>query len=344
VLVVDDSALMRKMIADLLRAAPDVEVVGSARDGDEAVELAGKLKPDVVTLDVEMPVKSGLDALPEILEVCPVPVVMVSALTQEGADVTLAALELGAFDFMPKPGGPRGLAELRAVGEQLVAKVRSAAQGRVRRPRAAALAPRPRPRERPPVGTSGIGCVALGISTGGPQALTQALPSLKSPIPPVVIVQHMPAQFMSTFAARLARRCAVPVKEAEDGERLVPDVILVAPGGRHAVLVGRPPLVRVSLADTPPVNGFRPSIDVLFQSVARVYGTSAAAILMTGMGRDGVEGCKRVREAGGATFAQDEATSAVFGMNKAALQEGAIQHEFALDDLPELIERLGRPA
>jgi two-component system chemotaxis response regulator CheB len=252
--------------------------------------------------------------------------------------VTLAALELGAFDFLPKPGGPRGLAELRACGEQLVAKVRTAAQSRVRRPRAAGTAPRPRPRDRMASGAPGVGCVALGISTGGPQALSQTRPALRTPIPPVVIVQHMPAQFMSTFAARLARRCGVPVKEAEEGERLVPDQVLVAPGGRHVVLVGRPPLVRVSLTDAPPVNGFRPSIDVLFQSVASVYGPSAAAILMTGMGRDGVEGCKRVLAAGGSTFAQDEATSVVYGMNKAALLEGAIKAQFALEDLPAILQ------
>ncbi len=346
VLVVDDSALMRKLIADMLRSAPGIEVVGSARDGFEAVELAGRLKPDVITLDVEMPGKTGLEALPEILEVCPVPVVMVSALTKEGADVTLAALERGAFDFLPKPGGPRGIAELKACGDQLIFKVLSAAQSRMRRqkPSSAPLAPRPAGPCQPPSSgaTTAPACIAIGISTGGPQALSQTLPHLRPPIPPVVVVQHMPAPFTSAFAARLARQCAVPVKEAEDGEKVVPDQILIAPGGRHLVLVGRPPHVRTSLTDGPPVSGHRPSIDMLFQSVSRCYGASVAGFLMTGMGRDGVEGCKRILAAGGWTFGQDEATSVVYGMNKAAFLEGAIKQEFALNQLPELIEQLSK--
>lgn len=344
VLVVDDSALMRKLITDMLRSAPGIEIAGTARDGAEAIELAARLRPDVITLDVEMPGKSGLEALPEILEVCPVPVVMVSSLTQEGAEVTLAALERGAVDFLPKPGGPSGIAELRACGEQLVAKVIAASQSRVRQRSAAPrLTPRP-PRE--PSGAAGptrAACIAIGISTGGPQALSQTLPSLKAPIPPIVIVQHMPAQFTGPFAARLARQCSVSLKQAEEGDRVVADQILVAPGGRHLVLVGSPPMVRVSLTDGPAVSGHRPSIDMLFQSVARCYGSPCAGLLMTGMGRDGVEGCKRILAAGGWTFAQDEATSVVFGMNKAALVEGAIKEEFALEDLPEIIERLGRP-
>jgi two-component system chemotaxis response regulator CheB len=347
VLVVDDSALMRKMIADMLKSAPEIEVAGTARDGDEAVAMAERLRPDVITLDVEMPGKSGLEALPQILEVCPVPVVMVSALTKEGADVTLAALELGAVDFLPKPGGPRGIAELKSCTELLVAKVLTAAQSRIRRPRPA-VAPthRPsRPVEVPRVGgQGGAACIAIGISTGGPQALSQTLPRLKPPIPPIVIVQHMPAQFTGAFAARLARQCSVAVKEAEEGDRVLPDQILVAQGGRHFVLVGKPPLVRASLTDGPPVSGHRPSIDMLFQSVARCFAASSVGILMTGMGRDGVEGCKRILAAGGSTFGQDEATSVVFGMNKAAIQEGAIRQEFALDELPDLIERLARPA
>ncbi len=345
VLIVDDSALMRKLIADMLRSAPEIEVAGTARDGAEAVELAARLKPDVITLDVEMPGKSGLDALPEILEVCPVPVVMVSALTLEGADVTLAALELGAVDFLPKPGGPRGIAELKGCSELLVSKVLTAAQSRIRRQRTA-FAPRPVPLRTSvtPVtgGPATAACVAIGISTGGPQALSQTLPMLKAPIPPILVVQHMPAQFTGAFAARLARHCSVAVKEAEEGDRIVSDQILIAPGGRHLVLVGRAPHVRTSLADGPPVSGHRPSIDLLFQSVARCYGPLSVGFLMTGMGRDGVEGCKRILGAGGWTFGQDEATSVVYGMNKAAVQEGAIKQEFALDELPDLIERLGR--
>jgi two-component system chemotaxis response regulator CheB len=342
VLVVDDSALMRKLIADMLHSSPEIEVVGIACDGAQAIEMAVRLKPDVVTLDVEMPGMSGLEALPALLEAHPAPVVMVSALTQEGAEVTLQALELGAVDFLPKPG-PNKIAELKAAADLLTCKVLSAAQSRVRRVRTPASAsPRPEPRAArpenpPPSPTSAAACVVLGISTGGPQALSQTLPGLTPPTPPVLVVQHMPAQFTGAFAARLARRCSVAVKEAEEGDLVLPDRILIAPGGRHMTVVGRPPRVRVVLSDGPLVSGHRPSIDMLFHSAARVYGSSAIAIIMTGMGRDGVEGCKRILLAGGVTFGQDEPTSVVYGMNKAAFLEGAVTRQFALEDLPGII-------
>jgi two-component system chemotaxis response regulator CheB len=344
--VVDDSALMRKMLSDLLRSSPEIVVAATARDGPEALELAARLKPDVVTLDVEMPGMSGLEVLPALLAVHPAPVVMVSTWTQEGADVTLAALELGAVDFLPKPGRHQ-FAELKACREVLIAKVLAAAQSQVRTPRtsgSAAERTRELPRRTraaggaPPSGTSSS-CVVIGISTGGPQALSQTLPSLACPIPPVLIVQHMPAHFTLVFAERLDRHCAVAVKEAEEGDRVVPDQILIAPGGKHMTLIGQVPQVRVTLSEGPLVSGHRPSVDMLFQSAARAYGSAVRGIIMTGMGRDGVEGCKRIRAAGGITFGQDEASSVVYGMNKAAYQEGAVQHQFALDELPEIIGR-----
>lgn len=336
VLVVDDSALMRKLLADMLRTSSEIEVVGPARDGAEAIEMAARLKPDVITLDVEMPGMTGLEALPAILEAHEAPVVMVSSLTQEGAEVTLRALELGAVDFLPKPG-PNKFAELKASADLLVAKVLAAAGSRVRR-----AAPRgiraERPGARPAEPRLAASCVAIGISTGGPQALGQVLPELSPPIPPVLIVQHMPAQFTGAFAARLARNCAVAVKEAAEGDRVLPDRILIAPGGRHMTVVGRPPEVRVAISDGPLVSGHRPSVDMLFQSVARVYGPSAVGIIMTGMGRDGVEGCKRILQAGGTTFGQDEPSSVVYGMNKAAFLEGAVRKQFALEELPGIVE------
>jgi two-component system chemotaxis response regulator CheB len=358
VLVVDDSALMRKMLSDLLRSSPEIVVAGTARDGAEALELAARLKPDVVTLDVEMPGMSGLEVLPALLAAHPAPVVMVSALTQEGADVTLAALELGAVDFLPKPGRHQ-LAELKASREVLIAKVLAAAQSHVRpagplagaaertRPstsqsQSQSPSPSPLPRRARLAGNaslSGKSCVVIGISTGGPQALSQTLPSLAGPIPPVLIVQHMPAHFTLVFAERLDRNCAVAVKEAAEGDRVVPDQILIAPGGKHLTLIGQVPQVRVSLSEGPLVSGHRPSVDMLFQSAVRVYGSAVLGIIMTGMGRDGVEGCKRIRAAGGITFGQDEASSVVYGMNKAAFQEGAVQHQFALEELPEIIVR-----
>ena len=336
VLVVDDSALMRRLLTDMLRSAPEIEVVGAACDGAEALELAVRLRPDVITLDVEMPGMSGLEVLPALLEVHSAPVVMVSALTQEGADVTLAALELGAVDFLPKPGRHE-IAEFKASRDLLIAKVLAAAQSQVQHPRASSLA-----RSRPARGSADLAtrCVAIGISTGGPQALSRTLPALAPPAPPVLVVQHMPAPFTGAFAARLARHCTVAVKEAEEGDRVLPDQVLIAPGGRHLTIVGRPPQVRVALTEGPLVSGHRPSVDMLFQSAARAYGSAAVGIIMTGMGRDGVEGCKRILAAGGTTFGQDEATSVVYGMNKAAYQEGAVRKQFPLEELPEIIERL----
>ena len=347
VLVVDDSALMRKLLADILRASPEIEVVGSARDGAEAVELSRRLQPDVITLDVEMPGMSGLETLPALFEVHEAPVVMVSALTQEGASVTLEALELGAFDFMAKPTHHQ-MAELRALGDVLVGKVLAAAQSRVRRPRIAPARP-PRPPSGheipvvpPPSSTSATELVVLGISTGGPQSLGQVLSGLTPPIPPVLVVQHMPAGFTRVFADRLARHCHLAVKEAEDGDRVFQDQILIAPGGKQMTLIGRPPRTRVAISDGPLVSGHKPSVDALFLSAARAHGAATVGIIMTGMGRDGVDGCKKILAEGGTTFGQDEATSVVYGMNKAAFLEGAVRRQFALEELPAILARLAR--
>jgi len=349
VLVVDDSALMRRLLSDLLGASPEIEVVGSARDGREAVSQTAKLKPDVITLDVKMPEVSGLDALPAILAVHEAPVVMVSALTREGADVTLKALELGAVDFFPKPTRNQ-LTGMRADADQLIAKVLTAAGSRVQRGRrgpAPASAPTPAP---PPVagrsskaGDRPASVVVLGISTGGPQALSRVIPLLKPPAPPIVIVQHMPAQFTGVFAERLNRGSALEVREAAEGDLVVPNRVLVAPGGRHLRLTGVRPRVRATLGppDEPAVGGHRPSVDVLFESAARIFQTAAVGVIMTGMGRDGVDGCKAILAAGGLTLGQDEATSVVYGMNKAAFLEGAVKTQFALDDLASILQNLG---
>ena len=347
VLVVDDSALMRKLLIDILRSSPEIEVVGSAKDGPEAIELARKLKPDVITLDVEMPGMSGLETLPALFAVHEAPVVMVSALTQQGASVTLEALELGAFDFMPKPAHHQ-MAELRALGDVLVGKVRAAAQSRVRRPRAAPARPARPPSHHeiptvpPAFSSSATDLVVIGISTGGPQALGQAFAGLVPPIPPILVVQHMPAGFTNVFAERLARHCEVTVKEAEDGDRVVPDQVLIAPGGRQMTLIGRAPRARVAIHDGPPVSGHKPSVDALFLSAVRAFGAATVGIIMTGMGRDGVEGCKKILAEGGTTFGQDEATSVVYGMNKAAFLEGAVRRQFALDELPGILAKLAR--
>ena len=365
VLIVDDSALMRRLLTDLLSSTPEIEIVGTARDGREAVLQAGRLKPDVITLDVEMPEVSGLDALPALLAVHEAPVVMVSALTQEGADVTLQALELGAVDFMAKPERNQ-FAEMRASRDLLVAKILAASQSQVRRPRRAT-----RTSTGPSLGTSLLKdrssthlitrsttalapltpitvvttttsamCIVIGISTGGPQALSQIFPLLASPLPPILVVQHMPAQFTGIFAERLNRYSTVPVKHAEEGDPVLPDRILIAPGGQHMRLTGHPPRVRVALSDQAPVSGHRPSIDVLFQSAAEAYQAATIGVLMTGMGRDGVSGCKGILAAGGLTLGQDEATSVVYGMNKAAFLEDAIKAQFGLEELPHIIRNI----
>jgi two-component system chemotaxis response regulator CheB len=358
VLIVDDSALMRRLLSDLLGSAPEIEVAGVARDGREAVVQALRLKPDVITLDVEMPEVSGLDALPVLLAVQEAPVVMVSALTQEGADVTLQALELGAVDFLPKPERNQ-LAEMRANRDLLVAKVLAAAQSRVRRsrrprptaaPPPAPSAPTTRPARRarsratgpvptpaPAPGPGGL-VVVIGISTGGPQALSQIFPTLVPPLPPILVVQHMPAMFTGVFAERLNRYSTLTIKQAEEGDLVLTDRVLIAPGGRQMTLKGPPPRVRIALSDEPPVSGHRPSIDVLFQSAAKVYQSAAVGLLMTGMGRDGVDGCKAILAAGGFTLGQDEETSVVYGMNKAAFLEGAVKGQFALDELPAILQ------
>ena len=365
VLVVDDSALMRRLLTDLLHSSPEIEVIGTARNGREAVLQAVKLKPDVITLDVEMPEVSGLEALPALLALHAAPVIMVSALTQEGADVTLQALELGAVDFLPKPERNQ-LAELRGSRDLLIAKVLSAAQSRVHRPRRTAAPPsttstssvtthKPHPaRSRPPgsgspptstttsAGTPahGCACIVIGISTGGPQALSQIFPVLAPPIPPILIVQHMPGQFTGVFAERLNRYSSLTVKEAEEGDQVLPDRVLVAPGGRHMALAGLPPRLRITLSDEPPVSGHRPSIDVLFQSAARLYQSATVGLIMTGMGRDGVEGCKAILSAGGLVLGQDEPSSVVYGMNKAAFLEGAVKAQFGLDELPGILQNI----
>jgi two-component system chemotaxis response regulator CheB len=357
---------MRRLLSDLLSSAPEIEIAGTARNGREAVLQAVQLKPDVITLDVEMPEVSGLEALPTLLAVQDAPVIMVSALTQEGAEVTLQALELGAVDFLPKPERNQ-LAEIRASRDLLIAKVLAAASSRARHyRRSSARPPGVSPQSTASTSVPSVGarstrrpwrgpasavsqspasaaaqntlCVVIGISTGGPQELSQVFPVLTPPSPPILVVQHMPAQFTGVFAERLNRYSSLTIKQAQEGDPVLPSQVLIAPGGRHMVLVGHPPRVRVALSDEPPVSGHRPSVDVLFQSAARVYQSAAIGLIMTGMGRDGVEGCKAILAAGGLTLGQDEATSIVYGMNKAAMLEGAVKGQFAIEDLAGILQ------
>lgn len=354
VLIVDDSALMRKILSELLSSEPQVEVVGTARNGDEAIAEAVRLRPDVITLDIEMPGRSGLEILPDLLAAHQAAVLMISTHTKEGAAVTLEALERGAVDFLPKPERFQ-LAQLRDARDLLIGKVLAAYQARPRRRRRAdssgsvgrsSASPAERSQAefpQAPAAGSAVRCIVIGISTGGPQALGAILPLVASPTPPIVIVQHMPAAFTPVFAERLNRSCALDVKEAEEGDRLITSRILISPGGRHTSITGSATHPRVTILDTPAVSGHKPSIDVLFESAVRLFQAGTLGILMTGMGRDGVAGCKAILAHGGVTYGQDEATSAVYGMNKVAQLEGALSGQFPLDRLPALIRRFSSP-
>ncbi|MES1200253.1 MAG: chemotaxis response regulator protein-glutamate methylesterase [Pseudomonadota bacterium] len=328
VLVVDDSATMRALISARLRRDPEIDVVGGAGDPLEAREMIKALNPDVITLDVEMPRMNGIEFLERLMRLRPMPVIMVSTLTQEGAEATLQALELGAFDCVAKPAA----SEMGHAFGDLADKVKAAAQSRIR---AGALAPS---QERRPSNFQSNGRVlAIGASTGGVEALISILSTLPENCPPTVITQHMPATFTSSFAARLDRLCAPHVSEARDGDPLKIGHIYIAPGGaRHLEIAGTTQLV-CRLREGDLVNGHRPSVDVLFDSVAAVCGARAVGLILTGMGKDGARGLQAMRQAGARTFGQDEASCVVYGMPKAAFELGAVERQASLADLPKLI-------
>jgi len=348
VLVVDDSTLVRQMICDALNEVPDMEVVGQARSGQQAIELLNSVQPDVITLDVQMPQMNGMVALEGILALRPVPVVMVSSLTQQGAATTFEALERGAIDYVPKPES--GNLTQAAFREDLLRKVRMAAGTdverilKIRQQRKLRRQQRPAastPKSVPTLTRDSLAdqCLAIGISTGGPPALRGLFEALQPPMPPIVVVQHMPPNFTGPLAWRLDSISALSVKEAETGDVLRPNLVLVAPGGRHLRLVKVRDEVQVKIFDAPPVSSHRPSVDVMMTSAAEIYGSRCLGVIMTGMGRDGVDGCRAIREAGGFVLGQDEATSDVYGMNKAAFVEGHVDAQFALQDAPTLIVR-----
>ncbi len=336
VLVVDDSAVMRQLLAEILGAAPDIEVVGTAPDPYVAREKIKRLNPDVLTLDVEMPRMDGLTFLRNLMRLRPMPVVMVSSLTAQGAEETLEALELGAVDFVTKPAVDVAHG-MRAYAETLVEKVRAAAGARVRR-LALARAPAPRhsadavlARARPPRAlrtTHRI--VAVGASTGGTEAVRELLAGLPPDAPGIVIAQHIPAAFSGPFARRLDGACALVVREAEDGAPILPGHAYVAPGDRHLLVERSGARYHCRLSDGAPVNRHRPSVDVLFRSVAQAAGPNAVGVLLTGMGEDGARGLLEMREAGARTLAQDEATSVVWGMPGAAVRMGAAEEVLPL--------------
>ncbi|MDQ0465536.1 two-component system chemotaxis response regulator CheB [Caulobacter ginsengisoli] len=329
VLIVDDSATMRGLITATLRRDPDIEVIGSAGDPLEAREAIKALNPDVITLDIEMPNMSGLEFLERIMRLRPMPVVMVSTLTQAGAEETLRALEIGAVDCVAKPTrldeGSAGLSELAA-------KVKAAARARVR-----AHMPSNAGRRAPETFKSNGHVVAIGSSTGGVEALLTVIARFPANCPPTVITQHMPATFTASFAARLDRATDAQVAEAHDGAVLEPGKVWLAPGGAAHLSVTGSGTLRCKLTASDPVNGHRPSVDVLFNSVAQAAGARGVGAILTGMGRDGAEGLKAMREAGGHTLGQDADSCVVYGMPKVAFEIGAVERQASLGAMGDAI-------
>jgi two-component system chemotaxis response regulator CheB len=332
VLVVDDSMFMRNAIAKTLGAG--FEVVGQARDGKEAVDKVVQLGPDVVTMDFNMPTMNGVEAVRAIMQKRPTPVVMFSAHTRQGAKETLDALAAGAVDFVTKPAGEVSV-DISKIADELIRKVAAAA---VSKPRTAGPPPAPvrRINTAPPLASTTLPgglpriCV-IAVSTGGPVALAQVIPALPGDLRlAIVIVQHMPAHFTATLAERLDADSQLTVREAVAGDRPMAGLVLIAPGDRHLEFDDRGAVV---LHDGPMVNGCRPAADVTMTSAARVFGRRSSAVVMTGMGKDGAAGALAIKRADGKTLAQDQETSVIFGMPKAAIDAGAIDDVAPLDEL-----------
>jgi two-component system chemotaxis response regulator CheB len=334
VLVVDDSALMRKLIPQILRTDPSIEVVGTAMDGEFGLKKIEELHPQVVTVDLEMPGMGGLEMLKEIVRRHRLPVIVVSSHSTEGASVTLKALSLGAFDFVAKPHDVA--ARMPEIARELIAKIKAAAQSR---PLPVSIVPevqRPSRKDLPESRNRPSQIVAIGISTGGPQALQYILPQLPADFPAaILVVQHMPEGFTDMFARRLDEICAIRVKEAQSGDVLLAGRALVSPGNRHLKVKRMAPddIAVAVLSNEERVNGHRPSVDVLFQSVAKEFGPKSIAVLMTGMGDDGARGMEAVKAAGGLTVAQNEESCVVYGMPKAAVERGFAIRVVPLDAL-----------
>ncbi len=333
VLVVDDSALVRKMLTDIIRTDEEMDVVGTAANGLEAVKLVAELDPDVITMDIHMPEMDGLTALEYIMKKYPRPVVMLSALTRKGAIPTLRSLELGAVDFIAKPAYMP--AEMRTLSVEVLDKIRVAASTApvIRRRVARAARPGRRFKGRKPQAAKAI---VFGASAGGPKALAEVLPELPEDIPAsIVVVQHMPAVFTRSFAERLDHRSGIRVKEAERGDSLEPGLALVAPGGFNLIVAeGGSGRVRLVEADTHKAS---PAIDVTMTSVAELYGKDTIGVLMTGMGADGAAGMAYIKERNGKTVAQDESTSLVFGMPRAAIERRAVDRIVPLAEITETV-------
>jgi two-component system chemotaxis response regulator CheB len=334
VLVVDDSALMRKLIPAILARDSSIEVVGTAMDGAFALKKIEELQPDVVTLDLEMPRMDGMETLRMIMRRAPLPVVLFSTHSKEGGYATLKALAYGAVDFVTKPKDAAA-GHLEQIADQLIAKIKVAKRAAGRKLPPAVVADElsaPKKGNRPLLAPRRV--IAIGISTGGPNALQFVLPQIPGDFQStIVIVQHMPEGFTEMFAKRLDECCALEVQEARSGDLLLAGRVLICPGNRHVMVRRMPRGDMVVLSDGPPVNGHRPSADVLFHSVSQEFGLTAVGVLMTGMGEDGAEGLGAIKAAGGMTIAQSEDTCVVSGMPRAAILKGHANKIIPLDGI-----------
>ena len=334
VLIVDDSRMIREVLTHILREHADIQVVGAAADAYEARDMIRDLKPDVITLDVEMPKMNGLEFLDRLMRARPTPVVMISSFTERGSEVTFRALELGAVEFVTKPKLNEETPD--DYGRLIADKIRAAARARLRPPRrapavTAAVDKRPVPKG---VRTSDR-LIAVGASTGGTEALREFLVGMPVDCPGIAIVQHMPENFTRMFAERLNGLCEITVKEAEHNDPVLPGHAYVAPGGKHLWVKRDEGQLLLKLSTEPPMNLHRPSVDFLFLSVAKYMGSDATGVIMTGMGRDGAQGMLQMRQAGAWNIAQDEATSVIFGMPKEAIDIGAVHEVVPLERLRE---------
>jgi two-component system, chemotaxis family, protein-glutamate methylesterase/glutaminase len=334
VLVVDDSAIVRKLIADALRKEPDIEVIGGAADPFMARDLIVRFEPDVLTLDIEMPRMDGLTFLRKLMDRRPLPVIIVSSVTQRGSAASIEALRAGAIDVIAKPGGPHEVAQV--VGK-IVQRIRGLGQGFTFRPSVSIDKAKAAPTPPVAVGRRVNGLLAIGASTGGTQAIESVLTRLPADTPPIVIVQHMPPNFTRAFAERLNGVCPMRVVEAKGDELLERGVAYIAPGDYHMVIERVGVQLRTRLNQGAPVCHQRPAVDVMFNSIARLQGIPVVAALLTGMGSDGADGMVALRKAGAETIAEDEHSCVVFGMPKEAIERGGAGHVATLLRLPPLI-------
>jgi two-component system chemotaxis response regulator CheB len=341
VLVIDDSAVMRAFLGRVIVAQPDMELLGVSPDPVLAIDRIRRGSPDVITLDVEMPRMNGLEFLRKLMAVRPLPVIMISSLTRQGAETTMRALELGAVDFFPKP---ESFDQLEGGAQEIVDKIRAAAGARVVRHRAfVASAPAPLPKPQLPPAPAPCGLqrvIGIGASTGGVEALREVLTRLPAHMPAILIAQHMPPGFTETFARRLDSLCQIHVKQAADAEAVRAGVAYIAPGGRHLMLVRRGLGYSLRVTDDPPVNRHRPSVDTLFRSMAHAAGGHAVGVMLTGMGGDGADAMLELCRAGAYTIAQDEASCVVFGMPRQAIASGGVREVLPLVEVAARLEAL----